>query len=293
MRYFAFVLCLYLVFENASAQNKYGEALNADCAETICVIDSLNDPFDDKVCLPDITDSISIYKLHLPDGLYASSVERIYIDSGLLFVVFHQRLLCFNTDGELLFELGTRKTQTFGNKANAFFVDTRKREIWVSYMIAAEYDVYSYNGELLRTESSVAYPFEEFVVTGNAVCTYNGESRVYGLGLDDQSDFWSNVLNVIIADSIHRYLPLDRSERADDADFSSRYGTTLNFSSLMDSYSFHFLYSDVIYSIDRRTSAVSPKYRMDFGSRGYPGFSSVSLPVGTSCARISKVREGS
>ena len=265
--------------ERISAQDNDIVCPTMDGVETIHINNTEPNPNNNQLWIPDIASDMSFTLFKLPQGLNSGYVQRVYIDSDYIVVKCIQNVLCYSKSGDLLNNIGTidipRETGgVFHLRPAAIFIDTYKKEICVSYCLREleEYHnlcFYDYSGKLIRKESNLPFRYMDFVITDNAICTYNGSYHELR-NPDNLEDRYYNELSVVSNGRTRRFIP---SILAKDQE---SYGMTFNFSDLKDSFTFHFIYSNTIYSIDRKTSDVKAKYRIDFGENGFPDFSKMS-----------------
>ena len=263
---------------NMSAQDNDIVNLSLNGVETIQINNPEPNPHNNQIWLPEISSDMSFTLFNLPQELTSGYINRVYLDSDYIIVECNQNVLCYDKSGVLLNNIGTidipLETRTFHLRPGAIFVDTFKKEIWVSYWLreAEEYHyfcIYDFSGQLIRKEKNLPFQFHDFVVTDNAICTYNGSFHELR-NPDNLADRYYNELSVVGNSKTIRYIPSSPSK---DHEY---YGTTFNFNGLKDSYTFHFMYSNTIYSIDKNTSDVKAKYNIDFGTNGFPDFNEMS-----------------
>lgn len=85
---------------------------------------------------------------------------------------------------------------------------------------------------------------------------------------DKSGDYWCNELTLLYHDGrIERYIPVNKELYPKENRLTIIEPTP--FSELNNSITFHHTVSDVIYSIDKKTSKISSKYVVDFGEKKY------------------------
>lgn len=255
------VVLLAFINIYASAQSNYELYPSVKKAEIIYVNDE-KPSIDEVIELPAISSEIQIFNLPMPEGYDGNTAQRVFLDSDRLFVRFPRKMLVYNTNGELLFELGKKSECPESlDDSNHITVYSDKKEIWVYYINPSRFYVYSYSGDLIRIEEGNSIIMRDFVITRKGMATYVG-----GLKYSDSKSkdkILSNELNIHEKDKTLHYF---KNPNADGHRLS--YGGTFGFSEVSDSYTFHFLGSDTIYSISKKNQSVSAKYMIDFGNNG-------------------------
>ncbi|MBR4843073.1 MAG: hypothetical protein IK006_08290 [Bacteroidaceae bacterium] len=263
---------------NMSAQDNDVVNLSLNGVETIQINNPEPNPHNNQIWLPEISSNMSFTLFNLPQELTSGYINRVYLDSDYIIVECNQSVLCYDKSGILLNNIGTidipLETRTFHLRPSAVFVDMSKKEIWVSYWLSEAKDyhyfyIYGFSGQLIRKVPNLSFQFKDFVVTDNAICTYNGSFHELR-NPDNLVDRYYNELSVVGNGQTKRLIPSSPNK-----DYAA-YGTTFNFNALSDSYTFHFMYSNTIYSIDKNTSDVKTKYNIDFGTNGFPDFNAMS-----------------
>lgn len=231
--------------ERISAQDNDIVCPTMDGVETIHINNTEPNPNNNQLWIPDIASDMSFTLFKLPQGLNSGYVQRVYIDSDYIVVKCIQNVLCYSKSGDLLNNIGTidipRETGgVFHLRPAAIFIDTYKKEICVSYCLREleEYHnlcFYDYSGKLIRKESNLPFRYMDFVITDNAICTYNGSYHELR-NPDNLEDRYYNELSVVSNGRTRRFIP---SILAKDQE---SYGMTFNFSDLKDSFTFHFIY---------------------------------------------------
>lgn len=245
----------------ASAQSDYELYPSVKKAEIIYVNDE-KPSIDEVVELPAISSEIQIFNLPMPEGFDGNTAQRVFLDSDRIFVSFSKKMLVYNANGEFLFELGKKsECPESYNDSNCITVYSDKKEIWVYYINPGRYYVYSYNGDLLRTEEGDIILMRDFVITKKGMAASVGGFLYSYPNAKDK--MISNELNILDKKKTLHYF---QNPNADGHILSN--GRTFGFSEVSDSYTFHFLGSDTIYSISKRNQSVSAKYKVDFGNNG-------------------------
>lgn len=229
--------------------------------------------FNEKLFLPDISQCIRLIRLNIPENFGALTHEsKVILDNDLLFVPFNNRLCVYNLEGNLLFEMIGKTSFPDGTRMNVsyFFIDTQNNEIWMTQKLNEPFSIYSYDGALIRHEPARTFNipgvdiplyrhFSEYAVTDKSIC-YATEKSVYSYGLPEGEIIKDDLFIIENNSEAKSFFPIDNSIPIDD------YGQYTNhFSPLKESYTFHFMYSDTIYSIDRSSSEINAKYYIDYG----------------------------
>lgn len=244
-------------------------------AEKINVLDNKR-YYDEVLDVTAVVDSLKIIRVTFPDvSDYLIEGWKVTLDEDRLFVPLNNKLCVYDLTGHLLFELKGRSSFPGGmeiGKSN-FFIDTNKNEIWMSQKVDDPFLIYSYTGELRRKEESKAIilpgkedpmyrVYSDFIATDNAMF-FATQKSVFHNGNND-NEFIKDDLFVVNKDGgTISYFPVDKKIPKDD------YGNDTNhFSVLNGSFTFHFLNTDTIYSIDRSNGQVRAKYIIDYGENG-------------------------
>ncbi len=228
-------------------------------AEVISVTDeSLG--MDEKISLPSICSEIRILNLPLPDGYTPNSVWKVESANDKLFVFFNSKMLCYDRDGRLLYELG-KKSDCPESPFDTGQITLRadKQEIYVYYLVPGRLYTYSFSGELKSTKDiQLMKSRKDIAVTDDGIAGYSGYN--VGIKSDGEYRFSGHELEVVSGNENRYYLPFESANNN-----PAGYGGTFNFSETRNSYTFHYLCSDTVYSIGKKDNAVRARYLVNFG----------------------------
>jgi len=243
-------------------------------AEMINVLDNKR-YYDEVLDVTAVVDSLQIIRVTFPDvSDYLIEGWKVTLDEDRLFVPLNNKLCVYDLTGRLMFELKGRSSFPDGvelGKSN-FFINTDKNEIWMSQRVDEPFAVYSYTGELKREEQAGAIflpgkdkplyrIFSDFIATDNALF-FASQKSVLNYG--NNNEFIKDELFTVNKDGrTISYFPVDK--RIPKYDYGN---DTNHFSVLNDSFTFHFLNTDTIYSIDKTNGQVRAKYIIDYGENG-------------------------
>lgn len=126
---------------------------------------------------------------------------------------------------------------------------------------------YDYDGHYLSTKD-FDFTAHDFEMTPNSYCFYTSKSVNFKPGYEDYYGAELSLVKQKKLSSISRYIPVNKNLYPIDEGHLT-IEEKVPFSSLSDSYTFHYNFTDYIYSIDKKTDEVSIKYVVDFGKNAY------------------------
>jgi hypothetical protein len=227
----------------------------------------LNYPADGKLSLTDVFEKIDIIPLETTDNSLLSHIPKIDIDDTLLFLQNkHDKLVyVYDTAGKFKYKIGT-EGQGPGEIWNpgVFALNKVKKEVWITNNFHKIFQ-YDYQGNL-KGEIPLNLFFHDMYISGNEFI-YFYASKFTNHNKDGGYDCWELwIKNIKDMDSEQYkiYFPYNYETHPNGGIYSR--SISLPFSSSADgTVTFHYIYSDTVYSI--KDDTVESKYVVDFGDK--------------------------
>lgn len=261
------VIGMAIICFSCSNSKKYtidGEVLPTDNAAVITI-----EPTSDTVHFSKIVKSLDIIPLESKDGSLMGSIESLKYNDSLFFCLDYRgkQIYSFDAQGNFRCLVGTNG-RGHGEylKPNCIGIDTYNKQLLVLDN-GKNIKRYDYEGNFISSDE-FNFHLEDFVITPKSLCLFTSKRVNYKT---DDDDYWGSELTIVDRknhNSVNRYIPVNKALfPADDAHVTLR--EKVPFGQLADSYTFHYNFTDLIYSIDKKTSEVKVKYVVDFGKNAY------------------------
>lgn len=267
IHFFSFVTVLSLICFSCSNQQKSpvdAEILSIDKAVVLNI-----EPATDTIYLSTLVKSMDVVPLESRTDALIGSISSIQYDDSLFFCLDYKEKKIYSFDINGLFRgLVGHNGRGPGEYSRplSIGVDSYNKQLLVLDN-GHSIKMYDYNGSFIST-ADFDLKADEFVMTKNSICFFTSKTVNFK---PDYNDYWGAELTTVNRKnykSIDRYIPVNKELFPVDGSHTTL-DEKMPFSPLLDSYSFHYNFTNYIYSISKKNSDVSVKYVVDFGKNAF------------------------
>lgn len=254
------------VFSNTTVAQLIKPSL-LDGLKTITISDPYPERQDPPVLLTEVCNKLDIVRLE-SNGHQNGSLHSINRYKNRYYAVFSHNLCCYDNDGKMLFRLGDMEELPGAyTRPTLFAVDFNSKEICIIYAYTLDNVNSSYKMALYDLNGNCKRMVEygdnlkcgptDFAYSNKNVCFVTSAHRSMGNNKGIDADLY-----IFNGKEVSYRIPYNSENKLDGQTYG---GSIFYLSNLKRSITYHYPYSDTIYSINKRNMDVSGKYVVNFG----------------------------
>jgi hypothetical protein len=264
MKRIIYILIVCFIFASCSNNTKKNQ-LSIDFTSYTTI--KLNPEKNKMIQVNELFEKISLINLETTDRSLLSDIPKIEIDEDRFFIQNNYKndkfVYSFDFQGKFLGQIGTKgqgpEEMLF---PASFALDKKNKEIWLVDNNNNKINKYDYKGEY-KGNITNTLSFNNFYISETGfIYYYFSKSKNYKNGNKDELICNEVCIENMFSKSLNFYFPYDCETFPNGEPYFS---SKTPFSCLDNAVTFHYIYSDTIYSI--RGDTIERKYLIDFGDK--------------------------